>query len=160
MAKDPTRCHETSRCGNRARRGYLAEFHLARREALERLPLLDPHAFLVSFTAYPRLPASPLEQADLADDIGWLHIDGSRLVYRGDRVALELVPDDVYGFRWTFFGPNLLCLVLAPDEFVHLSEPLGEVTRLRFGIREGALMPTTLHRGLALCRALERWASM
>lgn len=67
-------------------------------------PANSPDCFIVQLTLTPRLRSGLRALIEDADDIGWLGISESELVFRGDSIQLTLPLDKVRQVTWQSIG--------------------------------------------------------
>ncbi len=111
-----------------------------------------PDGFIVQLTLSPRLCSGLRAVLEDADDIGWLNLTGSELVYRGDAVKLSIPFNRIKSVRSQNVGRGLF---LYGGRVVVSVSDLPNVTELAFSERSSWWLPTSRRIARELRRRLE-----
>jgi hypothetical protein len=121
--------------------------------SLEHGSVTEPGGFMVQLTLTPRICSGLRALLEDADDVGWLRLTESGLLFQGDSIQLAVPYAEIRDLSTENLGWRGLFVYGSPSRFA--VPGLKEATCLKFAERSSWLLPSSrrnaaqLHRGLA-----------
>ena len=121
--------------------------------SLEHGSVTEPGGFMVQLTLTPRTRSGLCALLEDADDVGWLRLTDSGLLFQGDSIQLAVPYDEIRHLKTENLGWRGLFVYGSPSTFA--VPGLKEATCFKFAERSSWLLPSSrrnaarLYRGLA-----------
>jgi hypothetical protein len=121
--------------------------------SLDHGSVTEPGGFMVQLTLAPRVRSGLRALLEDADDVGWLRLTESGLLFQGDSIQLAVPYEEIRDLRTKNLGWRGLFVYGSPCTFA--VRGLHEATCFKFAERSSWLLPSSrrnaarLYRGLA-----------
>jgi hypothetical protein len=112
----------------------------------------EPGGFMVQLTLAPRVRSGLRALLEDADDVGWLRLKESGLLFQGDSITLSVPYDQIRQLKTENLGWRGLFVYGSPSVFAVPGLP--EATGFKFAERSSWLLPSSRRNACRLHRAL------